>query len=376
MLLAVDGAQRIEKQRAGRVQRRTAAPVEGSSRPCYALQAVVDPPRSVPPPSAPTGGAPSSPPTVAAAVRALQPGLSWRQAEALCRAGRVLVDGEPATDGARRLAEGAALSLLPAAPRTQPLLAADEAIAYLDRDLVVARKPPGLLTVPWEEDDGSPSLAVALRELLQKLDRPRGLRHLPSLGVVSRLDKASSGLVIFARNEPTRQALERLFAAHDLEREYLALAQGRPPEGLHRSYLADDRGDGRRGSVRRGAQEEGGAQRGRRPGKVREALTEVRVLETRGPVSLLACRLQTGRKHQIRIHLAEAGCPILGETVYVRDHPAPRLAAPRLMLHAWRLALRHPASGRMLRLEDPMPADMAGLWEGMKNGPGQDGRIG
>ncbi len=329
------------------------------------------------------GGSPPLPPTVAAAVRALQPGLSWRQAEALCRAGRVLVDDRPATDPARRLAEGEALSLLPAPPRTLPLLSADETIAYLDRDLVVARKPPGLLTVPWEEDDGSPSLAVALRELLQKLDRPRGLRHLPPLGVVSRLDKASSGLVIFARNEATRQALEERFAAHDLEREYLALAQGRPREGLHRSHLADDRGDGRRGSLpRRDGRERGEADtgeaetRGHRSGKVRLALTEVRVLETRGPASLVACRLQTGRKHQIRIHLAEAGCPILGETVYGRDDPGPRLAAPRLMLHAWRLALHHPASGRMLRLEDPMPPDMAGLWEGMKDGPGEDGGIG
>lgn len=327
--------------------------------------------------------APPSAPTVATALRRQVEGLSWRQAEGLCRAGRVLVDGSPATDPAQRLPDGAELSLLPEGPRPRPFLLDEACIVHLDRDLVVARKPAGLLTVPWEEDDGSPSLAVALRELLQKLDRPRGLRHLPPLGVVSRLDKASSGLVVFARNEATRQALEERFAAHDLEREYLALAQGRPREGLHRSHLADDRGDGRRGSLprrdgrERGETDTGEAEtRGHRSGKVRLALTEVRVLETRGPASLVACRLQTGRKHQIRIHLAEAGCPILGETVYVRDHPGPRPAAPRLMLHAWRLALRHPASGRMLRMEDPMPPDMAGLWEGMKDGPGEDGGIG
>lgn len=310
-------------------------------------------------------GSAEAAPTLAAALRR-QLGAdecSWRQAEALCRSGRVLVDGSSVTDPVRRLGPGEQLSVLPTAPRPKPLLVTEEAIVYLDRDLVVARKPSGLLTVPWEEDDGSPSLVVALRELLQKLDRPRGLRHLPPLGVVSRLDKASSGLVVFARNEAAREALEQQFAAHDLEREYLALAQGRPREGLHRSHLADDRGDGLRGSL--GRRDEEDEAYGRRPGKVRLALTEVRILETRGPVSLLACRLRTGRKHQIRIHLAENGCPIVGETVYVRDFRGPLLPAPRLMLHAWRLALRHPMGGQELRLEDAMPGDMAGWWDGV-----------
>jgi len=130
------------------------------------------------------------------------------------------------------------------------------------------------------------------------------------------------------------------------------------PGGTLRSFLVENRGDGLRGS-RRSA--------GRKPpAEGREAITHVEPVEGLVGATLVACRLETGRTHQIRIHLSESGHPLLGERVYVRDFRGPLLEAPRLMLHAAQLGFVHPATEREMRWEQPMPEDMRAVVERLK----------
>ncbi len=167
-----------------------------------------------------------------------------------------------------------------------------------------------------------------------------------------RLDKETSGLLVFARTWAAKQDLASQFRAHTVHRRYLAIASGDVRTQTLRTDLLDDRGDGRRGSARGG---------GRPPPGARHAVTHVERLEGLGGVAtLVACRLETGRTHQIRIHLGEAGHPLLGERVYGPKDPARRAAAPeapRLMLHAQELGFRHPGTGRDVRWERDAPAD-------------------
>lgn len=320
--------------------------------------------------------------TLAAVIRAIVPDLSWRRAAELCASGRVSLDGAVTTDGAQRVTAGQEVAVDPQGRRRRPEALAEDAILYLDRDVVVVRKAPGLLTVPWEVDDGSVTLADLTREALQLRHRPAGLRHLPPLGVVSRLDKDSSGVVVFARNEEARELLERRFEAHDIERRYLAIVHGTPREGRIESVLAPDRGDGLRGSLGAFAPRHGpppGPLPGPFPGGAQRAVTLLRVLERLGPASLVECSLETGRKHQIRIHLAEAGCPVVGEKVYIRGFQGAPIAAPRTMLHAAVLGFSHPRTGRLVRVEDAPSEDFLDLLARLRGAdagppPGPPGR--
>src|SRR5262249_42724164 len=141
--------------------------------------------------------------------------------------------------------------------------------------------------------------------------------------------------------------------AHTVGRRYLAIVRGRPKTGRIESHFVRDRGDGRRGS---GSPDAPGAQR---------AVTRIRVVEQLGPFTLVECELETGRTHQVRIHLGEMGTPLCGETVYDRPlHGAPipdASGAKRTALHAAYLGLTHPKAGKWLEWESPLPEDMAEL---------------
>src|SRR5690606_9238494 len=162
---------------------------------------------------------------------------------------------------------------------------------------------------------------------------------------VHRLDRDTTGLVMFARNPEAEALLAHQLRRHTVHRRYFALVHGRPRPGTIRSVIADDRGDGLRGSVRG------------RPG--RESVTHVDVVEHLRGATLIACRLETGRTHQIRIHLAEAGHMLLGERGYVRDHRGPVLPAPRVMLHAAELGFVHPATEEPVHFVARLPEDFA-----------------
>jgi 23S rRNA pseudouridine1911/1915/1917 synthase len=169
---------------------------------------------------------------------------------------------------------------------------------------------------------------------------------------IHRLDKDTSGLVVFALTKEAERHLGREFRAHTIERRYLALVRGRARPARIESYIARDRGDHRRGSTPD-------------PSRGQRAVTHVRVVQELGDFTLVECRLETGRTHQVRIHLAESGTPICGERVYDRPlhgKPLPDdSGAPRLALHAAYLAFDQPATGKRMAWDSPLPGDLAAL---------------
>jgi 23S rRNA pseudouridine1911/1915/1917 synthase len=169
---------------------------------------------------------------------------------------------------------------------------------------------------------------------------------------VSRLDKDTTGLVVFARTLAAKRALARQLRAHTVTRRYLAIVHGEARDGRHETLLVPNRGDGLRGSWGRFRRA-----RGDPPREARRAVTHVRVVERLRGATLVECRLETGRQHQIRIHLAEAGHPLVGERVYIRDYRGERIDAPRPMLHAETLGFTHPSTKERVELSRPPPPD-------------------
>jgi 23S rRNA pseudouridine1911/1915/1917 synthase len=233
-------------------------------------------------------------------------------------------------------------------------------IVYLDEHIVVVDKPAGLTTVrhahetaefgtrahsflPQTLVDVLPGLLAARTKKKARPVRPGRIR------AVHRLDKETSGLVVLALTPQAERNLGLQFRAHSIERRYLALVRGQAKDERIESHLVIDRGDGRRGSTP--GQNEG-----------QRAVTHVRLVEDLGDYSLVECRLETGRTHQVRIHLGERGTPLCGERIYDRPlhgKPMPdRSGSQRPALHAAFLAITHPATGKRLSWTSPLPADM------------------
>jgi 23S rRNA pseudouridine1911/1915/1917 synthase len=295
--------------------------------------------------------------TLADVVRAASPEpCSWNRARELCKRGKVSVNGVRATDAAQRMAAGDRVAVDGAAPRVREHVLPEEALLYADAQIAVVNKPAGLLSVPFDERDKN-TLVDRLRFLLRRKHGVQG----SELGVVQRLDKDTTGVMVFARTLAAKRALAQLFRRHDIERRYLALAHGTLRAQRFESWLVRDRGDGLRGShgVFRRA-------RGAPPRDAERAITEVRPLEALRGATLVECRLETGRQHQIRIHLSEAGHPLLGEPVYIRDYGQPPIAATRPMLHAAILGFAHPRSGAPLRFELAPTADFLELLQRLR----------
>lgn len=294
--------------------------------------------------------------TLAALIREVLPGTSWSQAKELCTGGRVFVDGAAALDPARRMVAGEKIEIRSSAGRRDSNL-----IVHLDAEVAVVRKPAGILTVPFERDDRDTLLALA-RVAIRRIETGKGKSAHLTLRAVQRLDKETSGLVVFARTIPAQRDLQQQLAAHTVTRRYLAIVHGKAEDAVYETLLVPDRGDGLRGSwgVFRPA-------RGEMPAEAKEAITRVQVLERLPKATLVACELETGRQHQIRIHLAEAGHPLVGETVYIRDWRGPVLPAPRPMLHATVLGFVHPRTGKSLRFEEPAPADFTAVLERLRS---------
>ncbi len=276
------------------------------------------------------------------ALRELHPGSSWNDVRRLIRTGKVRVDGSVVTDPTAVVAEAAQLSVRMTAPRPSSGAVPEDAIVFSDSHVVVVRKPSGIATVPYEDERDT--LDRVVQGLLRKRT-PRGTSVAP-LGVVQRLDKETSGLVVFARTTTAKRGLQQQFRAHSVHRRYLAIAHGVVASRTFRSLLVQDRGDGLRGSTTN-------VELGR------EAVTHVHPRESLEGATLVECRLETGRTHQIRIHLSEAGHPLVGERVYVRRYAGPLIGAPRLMLHAAELGFVHPVTHRDLAFTEPLPPDMA-----------------
>jgi 23S rRNA pseudouridine1911/1915/1917 synthase len=288
--------------------------------------------------------------TLASALRRRLPGKSWAEVRRLCTSGKVQVDGQVALDAATRLRAGQALALRMTARRPDTL-PADFRVAFEDGQVIVIEKPAGVSSVPYERKETGTAM-----DLIRAAWRRAGKRATRTpLYVVHRIDKDTSGLICFAKTRLAERALHEVFQRHTAARAYLAVAEGEVTAMRIESHLIADRGDGIRGSREL---------RARRTGHTTDsgqhAVTYVEPLRRLRGATLCRVRLETGRTHQIRVHLSERGHPLVGETVYIRDllrageRPLP---AARLMLHAALLGFPHPVTGAPIELRAKPPAD-------------------
>ena len=263
-------------------------------------------------------------------------GGSWSQARSLVETGKVFVDGRRAEQAGMRLAAGQRVEVRMRAPRPRDA-ALEVRIVWEDAHAVVIDKPAGISTVPFEARESG----TAMDRLREAWRRQGKAASQVALHVVHRIDRDTSGLVVFAKSKRAELALAGQFRAHTTERRYLCVAHGAVDVRRIESRLVRDRGDGLRGSTRV-------------PRQGKRAVTHVEALERRARGTLCAVRLETGRTHQIRIHFAEMGHPLIGETVYIRDYlrdGREPIASDRLMLHAEVLGFAHPVTGEVLRFE-------------------------
>jgi 23S rRNA pseudouridine1911/1915/1917 synthase len=305
------------------------------------------------------------------------PGLSRSRVQSWVAAGLVRVNGAPATRPAGRLAAGDEVEVqLPPPPPAPPPLAADElplSILYEDEHLLAVDKPAGLVVHPTARRRRGTLLNALLWHLRPALCEPPSAAPAGARpGLVNRLDRDTSGVVLVAKSRAAHAGLARAMKQRSMEKDYLAVVYGRAPlrKGRIDLDLLRDPHDRRRITPLPAA-----ASAGAPPPQGRNAVTLYEVLaEVQHPagawLSLLRCRLVTGRTHQIRVHLAAVGLPIVGDPLYGeprhRGIADPALAAacrdfPRQALHARRLALRHPLTRQQLELQAPIPADLRRL---------------
>jgi 23S rRNA pseudouridine1911/1915/1917 synthase len=298
--------------------------------------------------------------TVAAALRRALPSCSWGDVRRLCASGKVSVAGAVELEASRRLAGGEPVAWRMAAPDPRRAPRPGFRLVFEDAHVVVIEKPEGVSSVPYERKETGTAL-----DLIRAAWRRQGRRAtVTPLYVVHRLDKDTSGLLAFAKTKLAERALHRVFKRHEAERAYVAVAHGHVLAGRIESRLVADRGDGLRGSARAGA-------RGVVPAGGQHAVTHVEVSERLPAATVCRVRLETGRTHQIRIHLAERGHPLVGETVYIRDFTRAGhrpLPSARLLLHAATLGFPHPVTGAPLRFEAALPADFTAAVDRLRAG--------
>ncbi|MCH8921880.1 MAG: RluA family pseudouridine synthase [Planctomycetes bacterium] len=299
--------------------------------------------------------------TLAAALRTKIPNLSWKAARALISARRVTIGGEVWLDPARRLRKGDRVELLDRPSKDNPQ-AASVRIVHVDRHFVVIDKSAGLRSVRHKsERNWSAShraLVPAAEDLLSNLLRSRGKQ--PGREVVRavhRLDKPTSGLMVFARTKMGQEKLIEQFRNRTAVRRYLAVVPGNFEPQRIVSRLVRDRGDGIRGSTTQ-------------PGRGETAITNCGVIERRGGYTLVSCQLESGKTHQIRIHLAELGFPVCGDPVYRRRSDGADVrdasGAPRLALHSTELAFTHPVDERTVQWTCKLPEVLQAFWGRLK----------
>lgn len=306
----------------------------------------------------------SAHPTVAAVVRE-QTGAAWSKARKLCEEGRVTVDGERCLDPSTRVSRESVVVVDQHAPKHRPGVLEESAVVFHDRDVVVVEKPAGMLSVA-DEPGNKDTLGLHARTLLRRM----GGRELDApLGVVHRLDRDTSGLMVFTRNASALRMLAEQFRDHTVERVYHAIAHGDVPAQRMDTQLVLERGDGLRGSFGHFRRP-----RGEIPTDARQAITVITPLAALKGATLAECRLETGRQHQVRIHLAELGHPLVGEQVYIRDFRGVKIEAPRTMLHARVLGFVHPRTGKPVAFEREAPEDFRQMLESLR--PGDRGGFG
>jgi len=309
----------------------------------------------------------------------LWPDLSRSRVQGLIGAGKLTVDGAPVTHAKDKPRAGATYELVlpppePAAPQPETL---PLNIVFEDEHLVVVDKAMGMAMHPAP---GSMRGTLVNALLAHCGDSLSGIGGVARPGIVHRIDKDTTGLVVVAKHDAAHQGLAKLFAKHDLERVYYAVTRGAPKErsATIENRLVRSNEDRRKYVVARDPNSAAG----------KIAITQYWTIESygqqagasagRAAAALLECRLHTGRTHQIRAHLTHLGCPLVGDPLYGKqrafkaDGPHAAQAAmaveafPRQALHAAVLGFKHPVSGLELRYESPLPADMKALLDALR----------
>lgn len=283
--------------------------------------------------------------------------LSRSRLKTLIEEGRVSSGGRTLTDPSARVKPGQPIAI--AIPDARPAEPQPQAIAlsvvYEDEALIVIDKPAGLVVHPAPGNEENTLVNALIAHCGASLSGIGGVRR---PGIVHRLDKDTSGLMVAAKTDAAHRALSAQFAAHEVERAYLAVAWGMPAP--RSGEIAGNIGRHRTNRKKMAVVPRGG----------KAALTRYRVVRALGPqASLVECRLATGRTHQVRVHLASLGHPVIGDPLYGRARPAGLSPAQRAAvagfrrqaLHARLLGFLHPASRERMRWESALPADMAGL---------------
>jgi len=326
-------------------------------------------------------------------------GMSRSRLRVLIEEGRVTANGAPATDPSAKVLAGAAYVIdLPAPSAAEPQ--AEDIpldIVFEDQHLIVIDKPAGLVVHPAGGSETGTLVNALLHHCGPELT---GIGGVARPGIVHRLDKDTSGVMVAAKSEAAHTALTVMFAAHDIERAYLAVTRGapRPLVGRIETNIARSPSDRKKMAVVKEKHfradhwsNDPNAEGDDTPhGKI--AITNYRALETFGHLdatgtqpaaALVECRLETGRTHQIRVHLAHIGAPVLGDQTYGKHRwlkaagkgpaferaTAAAKAFPRQALHAAILGFVHPITHKALRFERPPPADMADLIAALRGMP-------
>jgi 23S rRNA pseudouridine1911/1915/1917 synthase len=318
--------------------------------------------------------------TLVQALRGWRPELSWSQTKKLLSSRQVSVNGAMCLDAGRRVKSGDVVHVFEH-PKTPQPTEQDVDLLYWDADVIVVVKPALMTTLRHRDERNwsasrknlQPTLDEVLPRVLQRAesaensDAERGEHHrrdrsrkpgrrdgrdrrrLPKVTAVHRLDRDTSGVMIFARNAAAERSLVKQFKEHSIDRVYRAVVHGHPEPQKITTRLIRDRGDGLRGTTTSETEGE-------------DAVTHVRPLEDLGEYSLVECRLETGRTHQIRLHLSELGHLVCGDPLYWRRHGATNIddqsGAPRLALHAARLAFNHPRFGERMDFDAELPRDL------------------
>ena len=291
--------------------------------------------------------------TVAAFVKA-RAGVPWSVAKRQVAGGKVFVDGACVTEIDHRLAPGQQVEIRTSAPRPRDPTR-EGVLVFDDAHVVAIDKPSGVSSVPYEDREQGTAMDL-IRGAWRRMGKPA--TSVP-LHVVHRIDRATSGLLVFAKSKRAELGLAAQLRSHTMDRSYLCVAHGAVGSRRIESHLVADRGDRLRGSTSH-------------PGQGKRAVTHVTALEQLRGATLCEVRLETGRTHQIRIHLAETGHPLVGEEVYIKDHERAGgrvIPCARLLLHAATLGFEHPVTGERVALRAEPPPEFTAAVDRLRAAP-------